>query len=81
MLTHLPLTTNSDHITDTSIVLTPSMSSVSTRCCRVPERIGSRPVCVVLGVNPTVPLPVSTSARSFCLSVLVTLTVPLLLRR
>lgn len=52
---------------------THTTSSASTRCCRVPEPIDSRLVCVVLSASQTEPLPVSTSARSSSLSELVTL--------
>ena len=45
-------------------VSTPSTSSVSTRCCHVPVPIDCKLECVVLGVNPTDLLPVSTLVRS-----------------
>lgn len=61
-------------------VPTPSTSSVSTRCCPVPVRIDSKPVCVVPGVSPTALSPVSTLDRSFSPSVPVTHTALPLLR-
>ena len=58
-------------------VFTPSMSSVSTRCCLVLVPIVFKLVCAVLGVSPTAPLLVSTLAKSSCPSVARTTTAQL----
>merc|ERR1712131_212420 len=50
-----------------SIKSTPSTLSESTRCCRVPEPIDCRLVCVVPTVSPKVLSPVSESVSPLCL--------------